>query len=230
MTKLELNIPKFDKTDYITGTEEQFQKELNKSAGNRFINEPGDYILAVDDIECSGVSKGDENWATFKFVLKTAEGATYNHFQLMPLKRVDNFKYGQKKTLFVYNNLRKFLQGFGIELDFETAMSTIAALLEDMSVFMGKKLKATIGYKGSYVSYLGTEGENKRYAIIYKGERLKDDEGEEVIFPDWKAAENYAAGISLKLQKFPEMLNIEKGNSITVAQAEQEEEYSDIPL
>lgn len=230
-TKLDLQIPKFDATDHISGKEEEFQKELNKAGGNKFIKDPGEYILTVQDIENKGIAKSDANWLNLRFKLETANGESFNLFQLFPLKRVDNFKYGPKKTLFVYRGLMDFLRAFGVTLEFDTAMATIGGLLGNMEAFIGKKIRVEIGYTGPHTQYIGKDGDKNQYVIINKGERLKDEEGVEMIFPDWKAAENYAAGVSLKLQGFPEILKFYDGDSLTVSEVEEtEEDYSDIPL
>lgn len=222
MTKLQ--IPSFDPTDHIVGTEAEFNKELNKGQNN-FIKEPGEYVLSVADIEVRGVSEKDENWFSTKFTLENAEGAKFNYFQLFPRKRVNNFKYGPKKTTFVYKGLMDFMRGFGINLEFETAMGTLAKVYEDITVLQDKKITVILGYTGPYVAYKGKSIEgNNQYVIINKGTPVLDEEGSELIFPDWRAAENYAAGVSLKLQKFMEMVNIRPGKALKVEEVEEEEE------
>jgi hypothetical protein len=200
-----IQIPKFDAEDYVVGTEEEFVTEMNKSSKSRPIKEPGLYTLTIDDIAIHAqTAKGDPNWMTVLFMLKNEKNETIRHYQNMPLKRVNNFQYGKKKTYFVYKQLCEFLKSLGIELAFETAMSTLGGLYADsLNALLNQKLEAYIGYNGAYTRYLGKNGENNEYCIMHNGEQLVDEDGGSLIFADYKAAENYAAGIKLPIEGFP---------------------------
>ncbi len=222
-------IPSFDAQDHVEGTAEEFSKQLTKVAG-KWLKEPGVYDLRVADIICTGVSRNDQHWANFQFVLKTTTGEQLNYFQMMPLKRINNFVYGPKKTYFVYKGLCDFLKGFGITLEFETAMATIGGLLANMDVLKEKTIKAQVGYEGSYVRYLGKNGDNNEYEIIHKDTSLTDEDGKPMVFSDWKAAENYAKGIKLTVQSFPDVLAIIPGDTSVLAVPENEVSMDDIPF
>jgi len=230
---MSLQIPKFDAEDYVVGTEAEFLEKLNKGGKARPIKEPGLYTLLVDDITVHKVeAAGDSNWMVVLFTLKNEKGEVINHFQCFPLKRVNNFQYGTKKTYFVYKQLGEFLKAFGIKLEFETAMSTLGGLYKDsLKALLNKKIEAYIGYNGAYTRYLGKNGEKNEYCIMHNDKQLVDEDNVTLIFPDYKAAENYAAGIKLPIEGFPNIQSFTPTiNSVVVEDDLIDDDDDDLPL
>lgn len=215
MSALNLNLPKIDTTDYLSGTAAEFEAKLNKSSTSFFIKDPGTYELRLDDIENRGIAN-DPNWIKLRFMFKTAKGGQYNEMLMLPIKRVNDFEYGAKKTLFPYRKVIEFLRAFGIVVEYNTAMSTIGTVLNNLEGLINKKIKVEIGYKGAYVKFLGKEGDDKQYVIVQQDKVLQDEDNQDLIFPDFKAAENYAAGVKLNIQSFPEILEFYAGEEASM--------------
>ena len=224
-----INLPKIDLTDKPEGSKEEFETELASSGFEQWIKSPGKYELILDSIEAKGEAKKDPNWYGFSFKFVSSTGAKTNIYQMFPVRRVDNFRYGPKKTLMIYQKLLDFLHAFGIYPEFETAMHTIGSVMQNFESLLGQKITVEIGYTGSYTQYVGKDGEQSLYAIIKQGQELKDEEGKELRFPGWQAAENYAKGIKLQIQGFPEVLKYYPADAAAVTVGEEaDDELADV--
>lgn len=196
-------MPKFSTQDTIEGTKEEFEQQLEKGKGLTFLTEPGRYAFKITAPKFHKMAPGDPNWAIFDITLTTPDGKDKRVFPMAPLKRINNYKYGQKQTMMVYQKLSQFLASLGVHLQFETAQAQISAIFKDITCLEGKTLEADLGYHGPYAAYQS----KGVFHIISKGVALKDEAGETLLFPDKKAAENYADTISLKLEAFIDVLS-----------------------
>lgn len=185
-------------------TPEEF-KTKQAATGGKWIRDSGTYSLSVIGVTNEGVSRFDSQWINFKFLLQNAEGQQHSEFIEVPTTAERSFLYGEKKTLANYNKLERFLKGFGIALEYTTAMGTIADHFSDVEdSFVGRTVTMRLGFYGNHIKYCGKNGEDKQYMIVNKsGEAL-----EPMIFPNFDAAKAFAKEKSIKLQDFIKSLEV----------------------
>lgn len=185
-------------------TAEEF-KTKQASGGGKWIKESGTYSLIIKGVELTGASNYDSTWLNFKFTMENSEGQLASHYVEVPTTAANNYLYGAKKSLANYNKLERFLKGFGVDLDFMTAMLTVEKLFSDAEkVFVGKTFTARMGYKTNHSKFIGKDGDVSQFKICDKdGNPIVD-----TVFAGYEAADAYAASNNLKLQGFPKVLEV----------------------
>lgn len=183
-------IPKFKVGSKPTISAEEYQAQADQSGGgSKYLSEPGTYDLMVKSIKWGKASEKDPIWVNLEVQLEDSEGRGIRHYVMVPTSAETNFLYGAKRTVMPFESFQKFLRGFGVALQFETALDQIASLFNDLDVFCGKVLRARVGYEGEYIKYFGkSEAGEKKYQIVKKNAEPHTD----IIFSDAKAALAYA--------------------------------------
>lgn len=185
-------------------TPEEFQTK-RESVGGKWIKEPGVYSLQIVGVEVKGPSQYDAQWMNVLFSFQDSEGRAANHYVEVPTTAEKNFMYGTKKSLAAYNNLDRFLKGFGFVLDFTNAIFQLEKLFSDPEkTFVGKTLSARLGYYANYTKFAGKDGEISQYIIV-------DKTGAQVVdlkFAGFEAADKYAKDNGIKLQGFPKVQEV----------------------
>lgn len=180
-------IPNFKVGSKPTISAEDYQAQADQSSGggSRYLSEPGTYDLMVKSAKYGKASEKDPNWINVELQLEDAEGRGIRHYVMIPTTAETNFLYGPKKTVMPFESLQRFLRGFGVVLQFDTAMVQIAGLFGNLDIFCGKTIKARVGYEGEYIKYLGkSDSGDKKYMIVKKDGSPKLD----LVFADAKAA------------------------------------------
>lgn len=150
-------------------------------------------------VEIKGPNKFDQQWVDAVFTLENSDGQTYNQFVSFPTTASQSYLFGSKKSLREYNDLDRFVKGIGLSLNYETAIHEIQEWFADLdSTFVGQTITMRLGYRQSYVKYLGKDGESSQYGIVDKDGKAINS----LIFSGWEAAEAYADAEKIKLQKF----------------------------
>jgi len=204
-------------------TPEEF-KTKQAATGGKWIRDAGTYSLSVTGVEVQGTSRFDSQWINLKFTFENAEGQQFSEFVEVPTTAERSFLYGEKKSLANYNKLERFLKGFGITLDYASAMSTIAELFGDAEqTFIGKTVSLRLGFYGNHIKYMGKSGEDKQYMIVNKG----GEPIEPKIFTNFDAAKAYAKENSIKLQDFIKVLEVVPAATSAIAPASA---VSDLPF
>ncbi len=221
-------IPSFKVGSKPAITAEAYQEVVNKQGG-KFIKDPGTYGLMIKSAKWeTEQAPVDSTWANAKFEFENVDGQSIGTWVRVPTTADGNFMYGPKKSVYEFQGLQKFLRGFGVVLDFDNAMSQIAELFGDIENFVGKSITARVGYKGTWLKYLGkSEDGNNRYQWTKPDGTPKD----ETIFPDYKAAEAYAAENKVKTSGFANILEyyVPKEPTIVLGQVAASEE-TDLPF
>lgn len=198
---------KFQTASTPTLTPDEF-KTKQASSGGKYITSPGVYSVTITGVEVRGPAtfKGaDPTWINVLFKFEDSEGKQGNHFVEVPTTAANNYMYGSRKSLANYNNLEKFLKGFGVSLEFTEAITQLETLFSDAEkTFIGKTLSLRIGYTNNYTKYVGKNGEVSEYQIV-------DRDGTPVVsdkFSGFDAAKAYAEANAIKLQGFPKVLEV----------------------
>ncbi len=185
-------------------TPEEFQAK-QASQGGKFIREPGTYSLIVTGVEAKQVNGFDNDWYDFVFSLENTDGQSMNHFLSIPTTAHKSFMFGKKKSLSEYNKLEKFLLGFGVRLEYSTAITQIAKLFEDAAdSFVGKQITLRVGFTSNHLKYLGKDGDISKYKIVDKN----DQEVVPLVFKGYEAAEQYAKENNIKMSGFIRVLEV----------------------
>lgn len=204
-------------------TAEEFQTK-RASSGGKWINEPGTYSLIVTGVTVKEASQYDSQWVNVLFNLEDSEGKCANHFLEVPTTNEKSFMYGSKKSLAPYNNLDRFLKGFGVTLEFTEAISQLESLFSDPEkTFIGKTISVRMGYYSNYTKYVGKDGDVSQYQIV-------DKNGAPVVdlkFSGFEAAKAYAEANSIKLQGFPKIQDVVPATTASISTSKS---TADLPL
>lgn len=185
-------------------TPEEF-KTKQASTGGKWIRDPGVYSVSIIEVEEKGTNQFDSQWLDFVFRFENADGAGSGTFVSVPTTAERSFLFGSKKSLREYNQLEKFLKGFGITLEYSSAISTIADLFEDATAtFVGKTFSARMGYYGNHIKYNGKVEDTSTYVIANKDGTQIDP----TVFKGFDAAKEYAKANNIKLQDFIKVLEV----------------------
>lgn len=185
-------------------TQAEFEIKRVQTSG-KWIETPGTYSLLVREIKLQGQNQWDSQWVDLIFTLENTDGQTMTHYVSIPTTAERSFLFGKKKSLNEYNKLDAFLRGFGIKLEYSSAMTQIADLFGDYEInFVGKTVSARVGYVGNRAKYNGKVGENNTYILVDKNEKPIDEN----VFSDIESAKNYAKDNSIKLSGFMRVLEV----------------------
>lgn len=161
----------------------------------------------------TGASQYDNQWINFKFTMENSEGQLATHFVEVPTTAANNYMYGTKKVLYNYNKLEKFLKGFGVDLEFTSAIYQLEKLFSDAEkTFVGKTFSARMGYTGIHTKYIGKNGEISQLKIV-------DKDGKPIVdttFAGYEAVDAYAAANNIKVQGFPKVLEVVPASIATI--------------
>jgi hypothetical protein len=178
----------------------------------------------VTGIEFKGHNQYDNDWVDFVMALESTEGQATSHYFSIPTTARNSFMFGSKKSLAEYSKLEKLLRGFGVILEYSTAINQIAQLFDDpVATFVGKQVSMRLGYNSNSIKFIGKDGDVTLYSIV-------DKNNQEVIpmkFAGFESAEQYAKDNNIKIQGFirvQEVLAAETA-SISLVQAS-----SDLPF
>jgi hypothetical protein len=156
-------------------------------------------------VEIGDSNQFDSQWVDVKFVMESESGQMTSHFLPIPTTAEKSFLFGSKKSLSEYNKIEAFLRGFGVALEYTSAMQLIAKLFSDPEkTFVGKTLSVRMGYTSNHSKFVGKDGEVSQYQIC-------DKNGNAVIptvFAGYEAADAYAKQNAMKLQGFPKILEV----------------------
>ncbi len=156
-------------------------------------------------VEAKQVNGFDNDWYDFVFSLENTDGQSMNHFLSIPTTAHKSFMFGKKKSLSEYNKLEKFLLGFGVRLEYSTAITQIAKLFEDAAdSFVGKQITLRVGFTSNHLKYLGKDGDISKYKIVDKN----DQEVVPLVFKGYEAAEQYAKENNIKMSGFIRVLEV----------------------
>jgi hypothetical protein len=155
--------------------------------------------VSVIKVEERGTNQFDSQWLDFVFSVETAEGAGANMFISVPTTAERSFLFGSKKSLREYSTLEKFLAAFGVQLEYSSAISTIADLFEKPSdTFIGKTLSIRFGFRGNHIKYCGKANDLSTYMIVDKNDSPIDA----TVFNSFDTAKEHAKQNNIKLQDF----------------------------
>ncbi len=174
-------------------SQEEYNATAESQRGGKFLP-PGTFDLTIVGVTVAENSdRDDENWISLTFELQDSEGRGCRHFLSVPTVCRNSFLYGQKKSAYQYEKVAAFFRGLGLVLDYDNAMTQIAAVFGNYEKnLIGKTIKVRMGHKGPYLKYLGkTEG----YQVVDKEGKPKLDG----VFPDSQAAKRAAEDNNLKL-------------------------------
>lgn len=193
-------------------TPEEF-KTKQASTGGKWIKEPGTYSLIIKGVEIGDANQYDSQWVDAKFIMENEEGQLASHFVVFPTTAERSYLFGSKKSLGEYNKLEAFLRGFGVSLDYTTAIFQIEKLFSDPEkVFVGKTLTVRMGYTSNHTKFVGKDGEVSQYQIC-------DKSGAPVVptlFAGFEAADAYAKQNNMKLQGFPKILEVVSSTTASI--------------
>ncbi len=185
-------------------TAEEFETKRKQTTG-KFINDPGTYSLVVTGVDIKGANQKDAQWADVVFTLENPEGQSYNHYVSLPLTAARSFLFGPKKTLYAYNDLDKFLRGFGVVLEYSNAITQLQDLFSDPAItFVGKPISMRLGYQSNRSKYVGKSDTGSQYILVDKDDKQIGTE----VFSGFEAAEAFADEQKIKLQKFIRCLDV----------------------
>jgi hypothetical protein len=196
-------------------TAEEFETK-RASTGGKWIKEPGTYNLIIKKIDVKGPNKYDTQWVDLVVTMESAEGAEYNQYLTIPTTAEKSYLFGSKKTLYAYNDVDKFLLGLGIKLDYNSAISQLEALFEDMDTsFIGSTITLRLGFRGNRLKYSGKENDSSIYVIVDKDDKVIVDKK----FTGHEAAKAYADEAKIKLQDFIKCLEVVPATTVRASNA-----------
>jgi hypothetical protein len=191
--KFELPVFKFNKSDVVSVEEFEKAKADIENGGKKRL-EVGNHDLKVVSLHANSQNATDPSWYSYKITLADSEGREIRHYAMIPTKSARFEKEGSKQPYFLFIQLQKLLNAFGIQLS-PNDLSPLAKLIgEDKLV--GKTVNVDVGYDGPHVKML----EKGVYTIVDKNDQqLRDEEGETLTYPDFDSAKGDSLNRNIKL-------------------------------
>lgn len=169
--------------------------------------------MIIKGIEVGEPNQFDNQWVDVKVTMENEAGQLASHFVVVPTTAERSFLFGSKKSLGEYNRLEAFLRGFGVHLEYQSAIFQIEKLFSDPEkVFVGKTLTVRMGYTTNHTKFVGKDGDVSQYQIC-------DKNGAPVVptvFAGFEAADAYAKQNSMKLQGFPKVLEVVSASTASI--------------
>lgn len=159
------------------------------------------HISAITEFPVHENSK-DKTWVSFMFTYSLGDKSINQFIQVPTVK----FTYGEKGLTIPFEILVRFLGAVGVEVNKENAADIIPLIFAvNLKALEGKKLSIEVGYKAHYAA----KSEAGIHLFRPDGKPILSEDGTNPeIFPDFTAAESFAAGNNLRFQKFPEVVKI----------------------
>lgn len=164
---------------------------------------PGRYEVVIEKVEFKGKATKDPTWLNVIVHLKGTGEKRINTLIQVPTQDI---KYGDKGTLFPYQNYKKFCAAAGREIkSVSDVPATTKALFAQPEKLVDLPIIAEMGYEKAYAQYVGKkEDGSKVYNLIGRdGEAARDADGVILTFGDHAAVELYCNTASPKIQYSP---------------------------
>ncbi len=197
-------------------------EELNEAEKPNFNKsfEPGLHNLKITGVELTTKECTDPTWKNVKYEFEgTQEGQTIKHWVMIPTKST---RYGEKKTLYVFNKLVNFCQGLGlVDITSDTVGTLKTHFFGGFDSQVGKLVDATIGYTKYHLKYLP---EDKTYNLMTpKYEAVVGTDGQPIAFNGYDEAKAHCLEKGLTFNGFPEILDFKPAaKPIKTAKAKKE--------
>ena len=207
-----VEIPKFNFSQSSIKTEDEFNKQEGEQTGGKYLRS-GRHEVSISKVEYAGVAK-DPNWGKFTLTLTGTGDKTTRYFLMVPFRDVMYIGKSGKPTGIVYKKFKDFMGALGATITVDTLGDVLPTYFSNGGdALVGLKLAIELGYDGNYIKYSGkNEDGTKRYEIALKDGSVLLDKAtmQPVTFPDPASAEAYAVSTQIPIQKFPEVLEVDK--------------------
>lgn len=213
MTKL--NFQKFKVTAADEAAFEANQKQSN-------ILNPGIYEMTVKNVIVNGVSAKDDAWTSVKIEFEAAGGQTRTGLLQVPTGGKPTF--GETATLVPLTSIYDFLSAVGLlpvrtkkvdasVLD-EVYEALSGALKGDLANLVGAHVKATLGYKGRYLTVVESADGRKIQLVEKDGSTpVVDSSGKPYLYESFALAKADLATQNFMYQQFIDILAYSKSDT-----------------
>ncbi len=194
-------IPSFKTGSKPELSKSEYDARAAQSSGN-FLQDPGTYDLMIKTFTFDeSLNQKDSAWIGAKAELESPEGKTMRHSLLIPVECRNSFLF-QGTSTFPLEKLQEFLRGLGVQFDYENGMDQVAQVFGDPEQLIGKTIRATLGYKGPHVKYVGKD----QFQVVDKDHETPKVDG---VFATKEAARAAAQEAGLKyVDKNADYINV----------------------
>jgi hypothetical protein len=201
-------MPKFKLAKSEIQTDDVLNAALDaEKGGKNDYFEPGHYDVVIDEVEYMGPAKNDTTWGNFKVTLKGTGEKSINSYILVPFQ---DYRYGEKKSLFPYRNLKSFCDAIGVTLSTKDIDTTLQTVFGQPEKLKGTSVSIDVGYQKGYVKYHGKTSEGgQKYCLHTRDGNVvcSDLTKQPIVFADRAAAINYAADNGIAIDKYVNVLS-----------------------
>lgn len=216
--------------------------ELNKMAeeeekkGGKFLD-VGLHDVTIKSVEYNRGKDGnasifmaDPSWIKVKVVLAQGE-REFVEYLSVPTQTPMYTKPGGKPTLFLYRNLKRFLEGLGETVDAKNVLILCQKFFspDSLNTLVGSPMRIEIGHTKTYFSKW-VEKDKYVLAETATGEAYLDSDGKEVEGISKDAVVLAAASLGIKdtnISNFPEIVKYHKSTLAVKKEAEAEKSFKE---
>lgn len=148
---------------------------------------PGTYEVKVSEVREPKPDSQDATWMNYMLMLESPTGQRITHFVRVPTKTFAHARDGNGRT--EEYRLRIFLRSLGKAATNETILSDLESLFgNNAKGLLNKPLSIEVGYRKMHPQ---TRAKGEVVIADGKGAIQLDEEGEELVFPDYASANAY---------------------------------------
>lgn len=194
-------IPRFNTGSKPQLSQAEYQAKAAQSSGT-FIQDPGTYDLMIKTFTFDeALNAKDSAWIGAKVELENTDGKTMRHSVLIPVECRNSFLF-QGTSTFPLEKLQELLRGLGVQFDYENGMEQIGQIFGNPEQLIGKTIRASLGYKGPHVKYIGKD----QFQVVDKDDVTPKVDG---LFATKEAARAAAQEAGLKfVDKNADYINV----------------------
>lgn len=205
-------MPRFNFSNSSIKSDEQFTTEGHDERKFKQL-QPGRYDATIAAVEYTGQAK-DPNWGNMMAVYATADGREIRDYFLIPFS---DHLYGEKRTSFPFNKLKKLCAALGYELTIANTADVMKALFAKPEKLVSTPVTIEVGYESGFIHYAGKNTDGARKYQIFGADKNPVRNVATMTpmeFPDQLAAVAYAKENNISVDRFPRVLQVQRSAAL----------------